>query len=187
MSEGRISDPDLKDERAVQGAPGARRPLSAVLLLSTALLALAAIVVWWFMSSRNAPPADLWADGGYVADINCVAGTAECPVFMTARPVGHGSPAEGDLALTAVHYPGLDDPIAQWGQCMDSVLTCLAPVSGGTSEEKIAALGVCVAQAQCPQACRDRFADRVGTALESAVAEFDAIFVAEEAWCSPVQ
>jgi len=175
------------DEQAAPGAAGARRPMPVALLLSAALFMLAAIVVWWFMSSRDAPPADLWADGNYVADPDCVAGTAECPVFMEARPVGHGSPTDGDLVLTAVHYPGLDDPIAQWGQCMDSVLTCLAPASEATPEEKAGRLRACVAQAECPQACRDRFADRAGTALESAMAEFDAIFVAEEAWCAPVQ
>lgn len=187
MSEDRTPRPDGTYRPAAQDASYWRRPTPAVVLMLAALLVLAVAAVWWFLNSRDAPPADLWAAGSYVADPDCVAGSAECPVFMEARPVGHGSPTDGDLALTAVHYPGLDDPIAQWGQCMDSVLTCLAPASEATPGEKVEMLRACVARAECPPACRDRFADRAGSALESAMVEFDAIFVAEEAWCAPVQ
>ncbi|MFY0638458.1 hypothetical protein [Maricaulis maris] len=181
MSEDFPAEPE---PTASQATVRMRRGPALILVVLTGLFALAA---WWLLSSRDGPPADLWADGSYVADPDCVAGSSECPVFLESRPVGHGNTSEGDLALTAVHYPGLDDPIAQWGRCMDSVLTCLAPASQGTPDEKANALRACVAEAECPQACRDRFADRADDTLEGATAEFDAIFVAEEAWCAPVQ
>ena len=87
-------------------------------------------------------------------------GSVSCPVLIEPRPVGHGNPGETDMLLSAVTYPALDDPIAQWGQCMDTVLSCLSPSADSAPEEKASALQVCVAAAACPQACRDRFAAR---------------------------
>lgn len=164
-----------------------RRDRLLVLVILSLLLLLGLAVVL-FLLGRDRPPNDLWAEASYVADPDCEAGSAECPVFIDPLPVGHGgSAASSAPTLYAVTYPGLDDPIAQWGQCMDSVLSCLTPLEGAPAEERAAGLHTCVAASACPQACRDRYAARAGTDLATAHASFVEIFVEEDAWCAPRQ
>ncbi|OLF75266.1 hypothetical protein AWH62_05430 [Maricaulis sp. W15] len=186
MGEDQTSGDD-KAEATAARAPGGRALIVLVFLILALVIA---GLAWWVLQMRDAPPDDLWEVGTHEIDPDCVPGSAACPVLISPRPIGHGSAGEDDMVLTAVRYPELDDPIAQWGACMDTVLTCLAPTADSTPDDKSAALRSCVAAADCPQACRDRFADRAdqaGADLARLMAEFDAIFVAEEAWCAPVQ
>ena len=145
--------------------------------------ALLAAAVFWFLFLREAPPPDdLWAPTTHAYDPEC---TEECPEILSPRPIGHGG--DDGLVFSMRTDPRLDDPIAQWGMCMDSVFSCTGLEIPDGEAERADVLRQCVAQSDCPQACRDRFADRAGTDLDSVVDQFEAVFVAEDAWCAPRQ
>lgn len=170
-----------------RASSGARRVWIAGLALIL-LLGLAGAGLVFGPRILDQPPDDLWAEATYEPDPDCEAGSPECPVFIEPFPIGHGgSGSETGLTMMAVTYPRLDDPIAQWGQCMDTVLTCVRPASGETADARAAQLRSCVAQSACPPACRERYAARAGTDLETAHGQFLEIFVEEDAWCAPRQ
>lgn len=179
-------DQDTGSDMPAETGRSRRRWLWAGALV--VVLGLAGLAVLFAASLLDRPPDDLWAAATYMPDPECEAGSPDCPVLIEPFPVGHGGDAS-DTAVTmlAVSYPRLDDPIAQWGQCMDTVLTCLAPAQYESDAERAGRLRSCVAEAACPQACRDRFASRAGEDLASAHAAFLEIFVEEDAWCAPQQ
>lgn len=83
--------------------------------------------------------------------------------------------------------PALDDPIAQWGDCMDSVFACVGFDGPGDEADRANHLRQCVAQSSCPAACRDHFAAEASGDLQSVVEAFQASFLEEASWCSPVR
>ncbi|MEE2525720.1 hypothetical protein V0U79_05025 [Hyphobacterium sp. HN65] len=155
--------------------------LAVLIVLSAAIAGLLL-----YFPSADAPPDDLWAEGSYTADPECDPSTPDCEVLLAPVPAGHGSDGTGP-AISLVAYPELDDPIAQWGLCMDTVFTCLGPPDDANATERATRLRACVAQAECPQACLDRYAGQAGGDLDAAVDAFERIFVAEDAWCTPQQ
>ncbi|WP_203294443.1 hypothetical protein [Maricaulis parjimensis] len=176
-------DDAAPDEVEAKASP---RPVWIWALAAILLLGLAGAGFVFGPQFFDRPPSDLWAEASYTPDPDCEAGSAECPVLIEPFPVGHGGDAsETALTLLAVTYPELDDSIAQWGQCMDTVLSCLAPAYGESDATRAGSLRSCVAQSSCPQACRDRFESRAGSDLESSYAAFLETFVEEDAWCAP--
>jgi hypothetical protein len=75
--------------------------------------------------------------------------------------------------------PNVDDPIAQWGLCLDEVMTCLE--AGG------AAMDCADTAATCPALCAQEFRARAeGLSEESQrIAAFEAVFVQPGAPCRP--
>lgn len=178
MGEARADEAEARPPRRV-----ALWALPAIVLMLVAM----GLTAYWLLAADR-PPDDLWAEASYRADPDCVAGSPDCPLFIEPFVVGHGgSGSETALTLYAVSYPGLDDPVAQWGRCMDTVLACLMPSEGAAPAERADALRACVAGSDCPEACRTRFAERAQGDLAQAAAEFETLFVAEDAWCAPVQ
>ncbi len=175
------------------GANGAARrsggfrpvPVFAGLALLVVLIA-AIAALFLFFQYADAPPDDLWTEGTYTADPECDPESAECAILLPPVPAGHGSDGTGP-AISLVTYPDLDDPVAQWGRCMDTVFACLGPPDDASAAERAGRLRACVAGAECPQACLDRYAGQAGGDLDAAVNAFERIFVAEDAWCAPQQ
>ena len=94
--------------------------------------------------------------------------------------LGHGTAAHTGVELEVVYNPAIDDPLAQWGDCMDSVLGCLK--SGDDFD-----LPGCTAQSICPESCRSEYARRVeGVADKTTlVRTFQALFITKGAPCMP--
>jgi hypothetical protein len=115
-------------------------------------------------------PLDVWRPATVPFDPTCATGCTE--VSRTA-PLGH---FQGTLRLRV--NPAVDDPVAQWGDCLESVLVCY---------EADGALAACVAQAQCPPDCKTLFAEAAAGAAddEARVAAFEAVFVGAGAPCRP--
>tara|TARA_R110002096_G_scaffold51665_8_gene135041 strand:+ start:1115 stop:1639 length:525 start_codon:yes stop_codon:yes gene_type:complete len=142
------------------------------------LLVILALIV--FRPFVERPPADLWQAATTQFDPDC--GDA-CRVVLDERPTGHGG--SGDASMVMLTDPRLDDAIAQWGDCLDSVISCLDPEAPGQSGPSASQLRQCVANSSCPAACRDRFAERSAGDLEAAAAAFETLFLVEDAWCAP--
>jgi hypothetical protein len=145
-----------------------------------ALLLLVFLALIIFRPFADPPPDDLWQAATTRFDPDC---GAECPVVLDQRPTGHGG--SGDASMVMVTDPRLDDAIAQWGDCLDSVISCLDPAAAGASGPSASRLRECVARSTCPVACRDRFAARSAGDLEAAAAAFESLFLVEDAWCAP--
>ncbi len=93
--------------------------------------------------------------------------------------VGHGHVAHAGEGRSMLLAAGVDDAISQWADCMESVLSCVE-VDGASVAE-------CVAQGDCPTACKDRF-DELASAANDFGSRYDAfetVFVAADAPCMP--
>ena len=97
--------------------------------------------------------------------------------------------ASGCIELANDHYghigdvewmvnPDVDDPIAQWGDCLQSFVDCM---DGGG--EPMA----CSQSSECPEACQREFSRRVeGVEDEEAQLDvFEAVYILDEAPCLP--
>jgi hypothetical protein len=76
--------------------------------------------------------------------------------------------------------PATDDPIAQWGDCLESVLACF---------ERDGTLAPCVEAASCPAECKALFRERAAVAVDedARVSAFEAVLVDRTAPCRPPQ
>ncbi|WP_300543150.1 hypothetical protein [Maricaulis sp.] len=158
----------------------ARRPGRAGTVLAIAgVLALGGWLGWRYL---DRPPDDLWQAATVPYDPECSEG---CEVFRDQIPAGHGG--RYDAQLTLLVDPDLDDPIAQWSDCVDSVFTCLGTDAPRDDAGRAGHLRGCVAQSACPDPCRQRYASRSGGGLDGAVEAFGTIFLEEDAWCAPRQ
>ncbi len=79
----------------------------------------------------------------------------------------------------------VDDPVAQWAECVDEALACVRAGGGAP------ALVGCVASAgKCPQACRDMYAAQVAPVVGQPAEEqrvYQALFVARGGACRPTR
>ena len=160
-----------------QGWPGWRW----YLLAGVAVLVLLPILAWFaFRPALDAPPDDLWQAATTTFDPDC---TEDCRVIMRQGASAHDP--SSDVTLEFVTDPRLDDAIAQWGDCLDTVLSCAAADPNADADVRAETLRACVARSQCPAACRDRYAARSDGDLGAAAAAFEALFLEEDAWCAP--
>jgi len=81
--------------------------------------------------------------------------------------------------MTFMYNPKVDDAVAQWGDCVHSMLTCL---NDGKTD-----LLECVGKSACPEPCRRRFLDRVGGERDPlrVLGVFEAVFIVKGAECGP--
>ena len=163
----------------------AKRPLPLLWIGAAALVVVAAALgAWWyfwgfgfdFMKPR-AEHLDVCAPATIPYKPEC---GPECKIFGTLQ-AGHGAPhgAEGGLELR--YDPSVNDAIAQWGDCLDSIFVCL----NATADRTPARVNDCVRDAKCPKECKDRYAARSVSTIEEAEAAFFGIFVDKDAPCRP--
>jgi len=88
------------------------------------------------------PPLDVWKPATVPLDPACTG----CEEEAIATGVAHGG-GEGVL----LYDPAVDDAVAQWGDCLTSMLQCFRSGTG---------VRACVASAACPGQCKNLFADR---------------------------
>lgn len=103
--------------------------------------------------------------------------TAECG--PGCKVIGEFDTAHGPR-IRVTEQPAVDDPVAQWADCMASIRTC-------AEREGRDAFAGCVAKSACPRLCKDDFRRRTGTTPDVARlrASFEATFLADDAACLP--
>lgn len=166
--------------------PSGRRILT-LLFLFLVLLVLASVLVWWFFLRDNRP--DVWEEATVPYSENACEEDGACEVYAQALG-GHGA-HDGEGLFEFSYNPAIDDSIAQWGDCLDSVFTCIstgmdAAASRGEEADRVALLNNCIADAECPGECKDRFASRAaGQDFDGLEAVFFDMFVDERGYCVP--
>lgn len=131
------------------------------------LLAVIAGVAWLLWP---AAPRDPWKP-------TTVPRTAECG--PGCKVIGEFDTAHGPR-IRVTEQPAVDDPVAQWADCMTSIRTC-------AEREGRDAFAGCVAKSACPRLCKDDFRRRTGTTpdVPRLRASFEATFLADDAPCLP--
>jgi hypothetical protein len=86
----------------------------------------------------------------------------------------------GNISLYV--QPKVDDAIAQWGDCLDSVTQCIED-RGLTGPDIIA----CVEKSICPQACKVAFSAQARDAIQvnEALDAFERVFINDGGVCLP--
>lgn len=130
------------------------------------------LAVTYALNGCPDPPArlDVWHPATVPFDPECLSG---CIELERTAPLGH---SEAQIRLRI--NPDVDDPIAQWGDCLESVIACF---------ERDGALGPCVEQATCPTECKALFRERAANAAneDARVDAFEAVLVDSDAPCRP--
>ena len=167
---------DSSANDAVGSPPKSQRWI--VLAAGLLLLAVAALLAWFLLSPRKL---DVWHRTTVPYSAAC---GSDC---KTWRPIAlaHGgrrakTPA---AASTLVYDPKVDDAIAQWGDCLQSILVCVRAHHRGDAR----AANQCVARAACPEACRQRYGDETGEDIAAAQKALFHVFVDKDAVCRPEQ
>jgi hypothetical protein len=116
----------------------------------------------------GAPTDDRWAPTTTPYDPTCASG---CEVIEQGD-FGH----IGELTLLV--NPNVDDPVAQWGDCIDSFRLCI---------EKGTDARACSERSDCPESCRADYQDRIDgvNELEAQLEAFQAVFIDVGAPCLP--
>ncbi len=81
----------------------------------------------------------------------------------------------------------VDDDIAQWGDCLESIFICisLGEDPNGSMEEKTDLVRECIAASACPEECTSRYARKSSSSPEAAQQAFFDVFIGDNAWCLP--
>jgi hypothetical protein len=95
------------------------------------------------MAALAVEPLDVWEPTTVPFDSEC----GDCEVVDTTDLLPH----LGGLQSTFHYNEAIDDPIAQWGDCLASMLECFQ-TDGGVSG--------CAAAAECPAECKALYEDR---------------------------
>lgn len=83
--------------------------------------------------------------------------------------------------------PKIDDSIAQWGDCIASVMTCYEAQAerADFSSAQDQYLHNCILESSCPDPCLDHYAAEVGEDMTQVDRAFDAVLIGEQAVCLP--
>ncbi|MCC6622531.1 MAG: hypothetical protein IT385_14800 [Deltaproteobacteria bacterium] len=113
----------------------------------------------------------LWSPATVEHDPTCATGCVE----VGRVPAGHHATQDFVFRVN----PDVDDAVAQYGDCVESVLACL---EAGTD------LRTCAARGDCPTSCKRDFAARARglTDLVEIRTAFEAVFILRDAPCRPV-
>jgi hypothetical protein len=138
---------------------------------STSVAASTATPVSTSTTTTTVAKLDVWRPTTVPWDPECRTG---CVAIARTAPLAH---ADAELLLRV--NPAVDDPIAQWGDCLESILACLERDGGR--------LAPCVDEAACPAECKALFRTQAaGATDEEARADaFEAVFVHRTAPCRP--
>ena len=128
------------------------------------------LLTWWFFFKQDFNP---W-QSTTVAYSDCT--KENCERVETLK-LDHG----GEITFYRSNLP-IDDPVQQWGTCLDSVVACYQGSSGTVGE-----FAGCIAVSSCPVSCKDLFAEEIGSEkeLETTITAFEAVFLDKEAKCRP--
>jgi hypothetical protein len=179
-NDGEPSNPPAKPQ-----SPG--RYLFPILISLLIVLTITGALVWWFLLRDDRP--DVWEETTVPYTEDACEEEGACEVYAQALG-GHGA-HDGEGLFEFSYNPAIDDPIAQWGDCLDSVFTCIsagmdAAAARGADADRVTLINGCVAQAECPGECKDRFASRAaGEDFEGLEAVFFDMFVDERGYCVP--
>jgi len=174
-----MASEDEQQTVANRGWSGLRWRLIVGAAVVVLLLILALII---FRPFADRPPADLWQPATTQFDPDCA---EDCRVVLTPRPTGHGG--TGEATMEMITDPRLDDAIAQWGDCVDTVYACLSVDEPEGDALRATHLRQCVASSACPAPCRERYSTRSAGDLDAAAAAFATLFLQEDSWCAPRQ
>lgn len=124
------------------------------------------LLFWWLFTG---PALVEWAETTVPFDPECA---ADCEIVGYVTPGHRGTPQP--LLLN----PNVDDPIAQWGRCVQSFTDCM-----DTTPDAL----VCIDQGSCPSACKSEYTRLAAAAtdLDAHLQAFAEIFLDEGAYCRP--
>lgn len=123
---------------------------------------------------------DVWRPTTTPYDPACKEG---CEELAVREGDGHG--VYGGRLL---YNPKVDDPVAQWSDCVMSITLCFADETkdGMRQGEMDDILKVCVQDSQCPSRCKDVFRAKLeGLSYLTVDEELENVFVGEQALCLP--
>lgn len=155
------------------------------LIIAALALVLILLAIWFFFFRDTRP--HVWAEATVPYTVDACEEEGACPE-LNIPASGHGAHGDENLMLFA-YNPEIDDPIAQWGDCLDQVLAC---VQEGTAEEiddeaRAPLIDGCVEAANlCPAECREEYVSRASAgSFEAAERAFFSVFVEERGYCVP--
>lgn len=122
----------------------------------------------------------VWSEATTAYEPECDEGCTE----ILNRPQGtHG----GSVRIGV--RPDIDDPVAQWSDCVQSIMSCYEERLGADDfdGEQGRAMHDCVLSSACPAECRDHYQSTVGDNLEAVNAALDSVFLGERAACLPTE
>lgn len=123
---------------------------------------------------------DVWQPTTTPYDPSCSEGCEELAIR-------EGS-AHGMSGMRLLYNPKVDDPIAQWSDCVMSITLCFEAEAGDSMDQREMddVLKVCVQKSQCPFRCKDAFRAKVeGISQWTVDDELENVFVGEQALCLP--
>lgn len=154
---------------------GGRRIWLAV----AALLLLAAVVAGGLYAYRilDLSRPDHWKPGDTAYELDCGGRCKEL------GPIGPPDGPDKTKPTAVLGYnPKVNDRIAQWGDCLQSVMSCAYKMQGAPE----AVLPPCVERSICPAACKDAFKARsAGLRGQAMMDAYLAVFSEKEAYCTP--
>jgi hypothetical protein len=116
------------------------------------------------------PPLDVWQPTTVPFDPTC---SQDCEELETTELLPHTG-----TEVRFLYDAAVDDPVAQWGDCLASMLSCLRNGTG---------VRACAADATCPSPCKDLFEARAPLAAdEPALLDvLNGVYVDATAPCRP--
>jgi hypothetical protein len=102
------------------------------------------------------------------------------PACTGCQEVGRAAMGHhGEQVISLLVDPAVDDPVAQWGDCVEAVLTCLEGGGG---------MRACAGSEACPAGCRQRFDDETAGVLDEVALKeaFEGVYITRGAPCRPV-
>ncbi len=92
-------------------------------------------------------------------------------------------PMMGTSKLSFMVDPEVDDPVAQWSDCLASITQCIDHNDTFT----VKGFHECVRQSTCPESCKDGFNHKTQhtSDIKGMMAAFDTYFIGEGGTCVP--
>lgn len=143
----------------------------SILVILGLIFLIAIIVFFW----RSRHPHSVWQPATHSFSIeNCTRG--KCKEFLRLPPLG-------DMKVSFLVDPEVDDEIAQWSDCLASVAKCMDKGADYSGKALIA----CVKQSACPQACKESFSHKASSLSDDdkVWALYNSQFVDEGGECLP--
>lgn len=123
---------------------------------------------------------DVWQPTTTPYDPSCSEGCEE----LAIREGG----THGMSGMRLLYNPRVDDPIAQWSDCVISITLCFeAEVDDSMDQREMDdVMKVCVQKSPCPNRCKEAFQAKVESlSFLSVDEELENVFVGEQALCLP--
>jgi hypothetical protein len=127
---------------------------------------------------RPAPLANPWKQTSVPYDAPC---DEEC-----VKKMKHLAEVKGVHAgkFNMYYQPDIDDEIAQWGDCLQSIMTCIETRGG---EGPAVMVRPCVLASDCPDLCKKEFKEHAGLIqdFEGLMGALEKTFILDSALCMP--